>query len=93
VTIAEGVPGPEGASDDAAVFVERTGLAMVRRGEWIVPAPSGRAELSSSVESGERPVEVVFPVEIEVSAPAPEIDLDQLAELVLRRLTRGLLAV
>ena len=82
----EGAGGPEGGT-----VVERTGLVVVHRGERIVPEAASRAVLRDETGGRDRAVELVFPVEIEVRGAAADADLDRLADLVLRRMTRGML--
>jgi hypothetical protein len=86
----EGAPGPGIIAGDG-VAVERTGLAVVHQGERILAAPASQAALSRSAAEAGRAIEVVFPVEIEVQTPDPEAHLDRLADLVLHRLTQGLM--
>ena len=84
-----------GGSDEGqstGVEVERTGLALVRQGERILPEAGSEAKLRSAPERPASSVEVVVPVEIEVRAAPSQQDLEGLVDLVLRRLGRGLLA-
>ncbi len=91
-------PEDEGAAEgglrfDAGTEVDQTGLVVVHRGERIGPAHGSRAVLRAPHGEAGRPVEFVFPVEIEVRGSVGGDDLERLADLVLRRLTRGMLSV
>ena len=75
--------------DRAPARVTRTGIALVHEGELIVPAPGSEAGLGREPREE---VRYVFPVEIEVRGGHEPADVDQIADLTLRRLAEGLRA-
>ncbi len=70
--------------------VRRTGIALVHEGEMILPAPGSEALIERGSAAGPAAVHYHFPVEIEVVSGAGALDLDELAEHVLARLSHGL---
>lgn len=86
----DGAVGGSPTPADGAL-VERTGLVVAHEGERIVPKGASRAGLRAPGRDAGAAYEIVFPVEIEVHGAATDADADRVAELVLRRLTLGLL--
>jgi hypothetical protein len=70
--------------------VRRTGIALVHEGELVLPAAGSAAEAEQVVDDARATVQYVFPVEIEVRGAPAGPDLDELAELTLSKLARGL---
>jgi hypothetical protein len=81
--------GPPSA-DGRAARVARTGLALVHKGELILPAARSEATGEQALADSRAVVRYRFPVEVEVRAAAGEVDADAIADLALRRLTRAL---
>ena len=73
---------------DAGGRVERTGIALVHEGEYIVPAPGSEALLSGA--GGETVVNYHFPVEIEVIGAVDDAVVARVAERVFAELDREL---
>lgn len=69
------------------VVVERTGLALLHRGELVVPAVGSEALLS--VLNGDGTLVLEFPVEVEVRI-VPACDPDEHADHTLGRLLHAL---
>ncbi|MEV4559243.1 hypothetical protein AB0K51_19950 [Kitasatospora sp. NPDC049285] len=72
---------------EAGGRVERTGIALVHEGEYIVPAPGSEAVLSSAAGPGAAPRVVWnFPVEVEVVGELTGAQLDAVARYVFDEL-------
>lgn len=78
-------PGPRAAR------VRRTGLALVHRGELVLPAAGSEAEAEAVGVTDRTAVHYHFPVEIEVVELGGAVDADALADRTLERLLGGLL--
>src|SRR5688572_28287501 len=83
------------ARDDAAARplgarVERTGLGLVRRGEVVVPADDGAAEIREPAPP-RAAVTLEFSVTVEVG-PSPQEVADAAADVALRRLREAMSA-
>ncbi len=57
-------------------LVEKTGLAVVDKGEYIIPAPGSAAAIEAASLTGHTVVNYYFPVEIIVvgASPTPTIE-------------------
>jgi hypothetical protein len=90
------VDGTEDDADTVAVpgfatggRVERTGIALVHEGEYIVPQPGSEAAIASWPDGG-AVVNYYFPVQIEVVGSLPEAEVRRVAEHVFGELDREL---
>ncbi|HEX5543352.1 MAG TPA: hypothetical protein VFX60_17660 [Micromonospora sp.] len=84
------------ARDDAAAAplggrVERTGIALVRRGETVIAEGDGEAVVRSGPGAGPPGIVLEIPVTVEIGPTIEEIT-DAAAELALRRLREALAA-
>ena len=72
--------------------VERTGIALVHEGEYIVPAPGSEASISPDTEcmAGNQVINYYFPVEIEVVGTLSNVEMQRVAEFVYDELTTAL---
>jgi hypothetical protein len=70
--------------------VDRTGLAVVHEGEYIVPAPGSEAGISPDPDSGGRIVNYYFPVEIEIVGELGPEQMEAVAQYVYNDLTNQL---
>ena len=77
------------AADPSGGRVERTGIALVRRGETVVPDGDGSAIVSSGTSSGTAGLVLEIPVTVEIGPSVEEIT-EAAAELALRRLREAL---
>lgn len=72
---------------EAGGRVERTGIALVHEGEYIVPAPGSEAVLSPGAGAGAgQRVVWNFPVEVEVVGELTGTQLDAVAQYVFDEL-------
>jgi hypothetical protein len=78
-------PGPAAVGDR----VERTGLALVHEGEYIMPAAGSEALLSPAPGSGQV-VNYYFPVEIELVGDLDATIVKQIVEKVFSEFDREL---
>ncbi|WP_432828770.1 hypothetical protein [Dactylosporangium sp. CA-092794] len=69
--------------------VERTGIALVHEGEYIVPAAGSEAMISSGAAEG-TVVNFYFPVQVEVVGCLPDEEVQRVAEHVFAELDREL---
>jgi hypothetical protein len=74
---------------DTGGRVERTGIALVHEGEYIVPAPASEAVIAPAEGTG-AVVNYYFPVEIEVVGSLPDSELQRVAGHVFGELEREL---
>jgi hypothetical protein len=74
----------------AGGHVDRTGLAVVHEGEYIVPAPGSEATISPDAEEVGRVVNYYFPVEIEVVGELGAEHMEAVAQYVYEDLTNQL---
>ncbi|MEV7280375.1 hypothetical protein [Streptomyces sp. NPDC093111] len=81
-------PGP-GPADRAGDRVERTGIALVHEGEYIVPAPGSEAVVSHRSDAGQV-VHYHFPVEVEVVGALQDHHVRRIAAHVFEELDREL---
>ncbi|MEJ3748615.1 hypothetical protein WEI85_35710 [Actinomycetes bacterium KLBMP 9797] len=70
--------------------VDRTGIALVHEGEYIVPAPGSDAVITPGWPGGQ--VTYTFPVEVEVVGQLSETQLRRVAEYVFDELDTALRA-
>jgi hypothetical protein len=67
--------------------VDRTGIALIHEGEYIVPAPGSEAQITADAGAGAATVvNYYFPVEIEVIGRLSDDQMQQLADYVYRDL-------
>jgi len=69
--------------------VERTGIALVHEGEYIVPQPGSEAVISPWPDSG-GVINYYFPVRIEVVGSLPDAEVRRVADHVFGELDREL---
>jgi hypothetical protein len=69
--------------------VDRTGIALVHEGEYIVPQPGSEALISSG-PGHDAVVNYYFPVRIEVVGTLPDEEVRRVAEYVFGELDREL---
>ncbi len=84
-------PGPAAGGPPAVTGdrVERTGLALVHEGEYIMPAAGSEALLSPALGSGQV-VNYYFPVEIELVGDLDAAVVKQVVDKVFTELDREL---
>ena len=70
--------------------VERTGIALVHEGEYIMPAPGSEAQISRAGPSDELVINYYFPVEIEVIGTLTDEQIRRVSTYVFDELTREL---
>jgi hypothetical protein len=70
--------------------VERTGLALVHEGEYIVPAPGSEAEIAPETDQAGRVVNYYFPVEVEIVGELGPEHMEAVAQYVYDDLTNQL---
>lgn len=70
--------------------VERTGIALVHEGEYVVPAPGSEAVISPAAGTSGQPVVWSFPVEVEVIGELSEEHLRTVATHVFDELDTAL---
>jgi hypothetical protein len=75
---------------DTGGRVERTGIALVHEGEYIVPAPASEAVLSPSDAGAGPVVNYYFPIEVEVVGSLPDTEVQRVADYVFGELEREL---
>lgn len=68
--------------------VERTGIALVHEGEYIVPAAGSEAVISPAGE--EAVINYYFPVQVEVVGSLPHAEVQRVADYVFDQLDREL---
>jgi hypothetical protein len=70
--------------------VERTGLALVHEGEYVVPAPGSEAVVAPEGEEVGRVVNYYFPVEVEIVGELGPEHMEAVAQYVYDDLTNQL---
>lgn len=70
--------------------VERTGIALVHEGEYIMPAPGSEAQIARDSLADGAVINYYFPVEIEVVGTLGEEQIRLVAEYVFDELAREL---
>jgi hypothetical protein len=73
--------------------VERTGIALVHEGEYIMPAPGSEAVISPTDAQAGQVVNYYFPIEIEVVGALSDIHLERIADHVFTQLDTALRSV
>ncbi len=76
-----------------AARVLRTGIALVHKGELVLPAAGSEAQAEQVIEDSQTVVHYYFPVEIEVRAAPDSIDPEEIARETLRRFVQGMRSV
>jgi hypothetical protein len=94
----EDLDGTEGDPGSQEVFtvpgfatggrVERTGIALVHEGEYIVPQAGSEAVISP--EDGSAVINYYFPVQVEVVGTLPDTEVQRVAAYVFDQLDREL---
>jgi hypothetical protein len=69
--------------------VVRTGIALVHEGELVLPAAGSAAQAEQVLDDERAVISYHFPVEIEVRGAPPGVDVEDLADRVLRRLAQA----
>ena len=70
--------------------VERTGIALVHEGEYIMPAPGSEAQISSDGQGDGLVINYYFPVEIEIIGALSDEQIRRVSDYVFAELTREL---
>lgn len=70
--------------------VERTGIALVHEGEYIVPAAASEALLSGGGSADGTVVNYYFPIQVEVMGSLPAAEVQRVANYVFDELSREL---
>lgn len=70
--------------------VERTGIALVHEGEYIMPAPGSAAQIASDMQTDGPVINYYFPVEIEVIGALSDAQLSLVADYVCDALNTAL---
>ncbi|HET8922552.1 MAG TPA: hypothetical protein VFN26_06100 [Candidatus Acidoferrum sp.] len=73
-----------------AARVTETGIALVHRGELILPAAGSEAQAETVSDDVRSVIHYHFPVEIEVKAAPDAVHPDVIVERTLLRLARGI---
>lgn len=66
--------------------VERTGIALVHEGEYIMPAPGSEALIGAGTPAGGQIIHYHFPVEIEIIGELGESQIRRVADQLYREL-------
>jgi hypothetical protein len=68
-------------------FVQKTGIALVHEGEYILPAPGSEAQITSDGPPGTGPtVHYYFPIEVEVIGTLSRAQIASIAAYVYEEL-------
>jgi hypothetical protein len=78
------------SSFQAGGRVDRTGIALVHEGEYVVPAPGSEAAITPDVERTGQVVNYYFPVEVEIVGELSESQLRAAADYVYEDLDTAL---
>lgn len=72
--------------------VERTGIALVHEGEYVVPAPGSEAIITPDRQgmSHGQVINVLFPVEVEVVGELGEAEMQRIARYIFDELETAL---
>jgi hypothetical protein len=70
--------------------VDRTGLALVHEGEYVVPAAGSEAEIAALPGGGGAPTAYHFPIEVEVIGTLGEQEKRELVDRVFAELDAAL---
>jgi hypothetical protein len=68
--------------------VERTGIALVHEGEYVVPQPGSEAVISPAGDAAV--INYYFPVQVEVVGALPDAEVQRVAGYVFDQLDREL---
>lgn len=71
-----------------AARVLRTGLALVHEGELVLPAAGSEAQAAQVIDDSVTTIIFTFPVEIEVRRTEEPLDVDAIADRVIRMLAQ-----
>ena len=77
-----------GSEGGGAARVIRTGLALVHEGELVLPAAGSEAQAEQVIDDSVTTIIFTFPVEIEVRRTAEPLDVDAIADRVIRLLAQ-----
>lgn len=81
-----------GANNNGAKRVTRTGIALVHEGELVLPAAGSEAEAVQVGNDARATIQYFFPVEIEVVSCGHAFDPHKIADITLDRLARSVRA-
>ena len=70
--------------------VERSGIALVHEGEYIMPAPGSEAQITADDQANGTVINYYFPVEIEVIGALSDEQIRRVTEYVFDELSREL---
>ncbi|MEZ4861765.1 MAG: hypothetical protein R3C14_10670 [Caldilineaceae bacterium] len=70
--------------------VERTGIALVHEGEYIMPAPGSEAQISGEAQGDGVVINYYFPIEIEIIGALSDEQIRRVSNYVFDELTREL---
>lgn len=70
--------------------VERSGIALVHEGEYIMPAPGSEAQITADDQANGLVINYYFPVEIEVIGALSDEQIRSVTEYVFDELAREL---
>ena len=70
--------------------VERTGIALVHEGEYIMPMPGSEAQITRSGQDASMVINYYFPVEIEIIGTVSEAQLRSITDYVCDTLNTAL---
>ena len=70
--------------------VLETGIALVHKGELVLPAAGSEAQAELAAGDASAAIHYHFPVEIEVRGAAETVDMSEIARYVYERLARRL---
>lgn len=70
--------------------VERTGIALVHEGEYILPAPGSEAQITRDGQVDGLVINYYFPVEIEIIGALSDEQIRRVSDYVFGELTREL---
>lgn len=72
--------------------VDRTGLALVHEGEYVVPASGSEAVItpSNNINASQKTVSFNFPVEVEIVSELSESQIQKICETVFEELQTAL---
>jgi hypothetical protein len=81
---------PDDSGESGAKRVLETGIALVHEGELVLPAAGSEAQAELVAADARAVIHYHFPVEIEVWAGGERVDADEIATLVIERVSRRL---
>jgi hypothetical protein len=83
-------PNDRNGSVSRAARVLRTGIALVHKGELILPAAGSEAQAERVIDDARQEIHYHFPVEVEVRAAPEGLDVEDIIAQTLSRLSHGL---